>query len=71
MNTARPLHPALADLAEVDARDIARTAGRAVDWVYDEIRAGRLPPGRKYGRTVRWPVAVVRQFLEARAAAAV
>ena len=70
MKTDRPLHPGLADLAEVDARDIARAAGMSVDWVYAEHRAGRLPAGNTYGRTVRWPLQVARQFLQARAALA-
>jgi predicted DNA-binding transcriptional regulator AlpA len=70
MNTDHPLHPGLADLAEVDARDIARAAGMSVAWVYAERRAGRLPAGRTYGRATRWPVLVVRQFLQARAASA-
>ena len=49
----------------LEAEDVANYLGMRTDWVYREVRAGRLPHIR-LGRTVRFRRESIDQWLETR-----
>jgi excisionase family DNA binding protein len=53
----------------LEADDVARYLGMRTDWVYREVRAGRLPHIR-LGRAVRFRRESIEAWLEARERAA-
>ncbi len=65
----RPPPPQLADLALIDAPQIAAAACIGLSTWYDLVRSGAAPqPALRGPRCTRWKLAEIRQWLQRRAA---
>lgn len=69
--TVRAATPAaLADVALIDAKQIAAAACIGLSQFYELLKAGKAPqPAIRAPRCSRWRLSEIRQWLEARAAA--
>ena len=64
MKTPEGIPPALADVAQLNAKAVCAVLAWSRSHLYSQIRTGAFPAPIRYGqRCVRWPAQAVRDFV--------